>query len=66
MRTVYPNLHAAMSDRGVSVSDIAKLIDKSEEIVNLKLIGVREWTLLEAVAICRYLQCPDLRNLFLR
>ena len=66
MRIVYPNLQEAMNDRGVSAKDLAALIDHSEEIVQLKLQGVREWTLVEAIMICRYLQCPDLRKLFLR
>ena len=66
MTTVYPNLQAAMSRRGVTIRDLAEIIDKSEEIVHLKLRGVREWTLPEALAICRYLNYPDFRKLFLR
>ena len=66
MRTVYPNLQAAMSDEGVSVHDLSELLGKSEEIVKLKLMGIRDWSLNEAVTICRYLLHPDLRVLFLR
>jgi hypothetical protein len=66
MKTVYPNLHQAMLDRGVTVNQIAEAISQSEEIVYLKLLGVREWNLLEAVTICRLLQYPDLKQLFLR
>lgn len=66
MRTVYPNLQAALVDRGVTVSDLSKIIARSEEIIQLKLLGVREWTLLEAVTICRHLAYPDFRKLFLR
>lgn len=66
MKIVYPNLQIAMVDGGVTVSELAKIIDKSEEIVQLKLSGVRGWTLLEAVTICRHLEHPDLRKLFLR
>lgn len=66
MTMLYPNLQKAMSDRGVTIPELARLIAKSEEIVYLKLQGIREWTLLEAVAICRYLQYPDLKTLFLR
>ena len=66
MRTVYPNLWATMEQRGTSIKNIADLIGVSEEIVHLKLRGVRDWTLSEALAICRYLHYPDFRNLFLR
>lgn len=66
MRVVYPNLLVAMDNGGVTVSDLARIVSKSEEIVNLKLMGVREWTLLEAVTICRFFSYPDLRKLFLR
>lgn len=66
MLIVYPNLQAEMVNRGVTVSDLAKIIARSEEIVQLKLSGVREWTLLEAVTICRHLMYPDFRKLFLR
>lgn len=66
MIVAYPNLQTAMDQRGVSVADLAKLIDRSEEIVHLKLRGVREWTLSEALAICRYFQYSDFRSLFLR
>lgn len=66
MDSLYPNLDAAMAARGVSVGKLAEIVGRSEEIVHLKLIGVRDWTLSEALAICRYLQYPDFRKLFLR
>lgn len=66
MYSLYPNLEAAMAKRGVSIGNLAELIGCSEEIVHLKMRGVREWSLLDAVTICRYLQYPDLKTLFLR
>ena len=66
MRIVYPNLQAAMEQRGASIKNLADVIGLSEEIVHLKMRGVRDWTLSEALAICRYLHNPDFRNLFLR
>lgn len=66
MNSLYPYLDAAMVTRGVSIGDLAETIERSEEIVHLKLRGVCEWSLLEAVTICRYLQYPDLKKLFLR
>lgn len=66
MESSYTNLSIAMKEQNVSVGDLAKLIGKSEEIVHLKLRGVRDWTLLEAITISRYLQYPDFKKLFLR
>jgi hypothetical protein len=66
MNVVYPNLHKAMLERGVTVNQIAEAVSLSEDIVHLKLLGVREWSLLEAVTICRLLQYSDLKQLFLR
>jgi DNA-binding Xre family transcriptional regulator len=66
MNSLFPNLSAAMKRRGVSIKNLADVIGLSEEIVHLKMRGVREWTLLEALTICRYLEYPDFRGLFLR
>lgn len=66
MNIVYPNLQKAMIDKGVTVRELSKLVGECEEIVYLKLQGVREWNLLEAVTICRYFQHSDLKALFLR
>lgn len=66
MDSLYPNLRVAMEQQGVSIKMIADVIGRSEEIVHLKLRGVRDWTLKEALEICRYLQYPDLKTLFIR
>jgi DNA-binding Xre family transcriptional regulator len=66
MDSLFPTLQAAMKQRGASIKNLADVIGLSEEVVHLKMRGVREWTLLEALAICRYLHYPDFRSLFLR
>lgn len=66
MDSLYPNLCAAMEKRGVSIGNLAEIIGRSEEIVHLKLKGVLEWSLSEAVTICRYLQYHDIKQLFLQ
>ena len=66
MNSLFPNLVAAMEQRGVSVKAIANVIGRSEEVVHLKMLGVQDWMLSEALAICRYLQYPDFRKLFVR
>ena len=66
MKLKYPNLQKAMRERKVTVGDLSRVTGVSEEIIYLKLQGIREWSILEATAICRYLQYPDLKTLFLR
>ena len=66
MNSLFPNLQAAMKQREVSIKDLADVVGISEEIAQLKMSGVWEWKLTEALAICRYLHCYDFRNLFLR
>ena len=66
MNMKYPNLQKAMREQRVTVLDLSRLVGVSEEIIYLKLQGIREWSILEATAICRYLQYPDLKTLFLR
>lgn len=66
MNSLFPNLRAAMEQRGVSIKMLADEIGRSEEIVHLKMRGVRDWTLKEAIEICHYLQYPDVKTLFLR
>ena len=66
MDSLFPNLQAVMKQRGVSIKNLAEVIGHSEEIVHLKMRGVREWTLKEALEIARYLQYPDFKTLFLR
>lgn len=66
MDSLYPNLNTAMEAHGLSIGSLAKIIGRSEEIVRLKLEGVLEWTLTEAVEICRYLQYPDITQLFVQ
>ena len=66
MDSLYPILQAVMETKGVSIGTLAEIIGRSESIVQLKLSGVREWSLSEAVKICRYLQYHDIEQLFLR
>ena len=64
MHSLYPNLDAAMAARGVSIRNLAEIIGRSEDIVHLKLRVEQDWSLFEAVTICRYLQYPDIIKLF--
>lgn len=66
MNSLFPNLVAAMEQRGVSNKNLADAIGLSEDTVMFKMQGIMDWTLTEALALCNYLNYTDLRFLFLR
>lgn len=66
MNSLFPHLVAAMEQRGVSNKNLADAIGLSEDVVMFKMQGVLDWTLVEALAVCRYLHFTDLKLLFLR
>lgn len=66
MNSLFPNLLAVMEKNGITVENLAKAIGHSEDIVQLKMSGVLDWTLVEALTICQYLHFTDLKLLFLR
>jgi hypothetical protein len=54
-----------MDQQGVSTKALADAVGLSEKKINLKMEGVLDWALSEAIAVCRYLNYPDLKTLFL-
>ena len=66
MATLYPNLNEAMLSHGLTFDDLAAITGRSVEEVSRKMDGTHEWSIYDAVLICRYLRYPDLRSLFLR
>lgn len=66
MILAYPNLAKAMEEKRVSIRNLADLIETDEETICLKIKGTLEWSLSEAITICRYLEHPDINLLFLR
>lgn len=66
MDYLYPILQKTLETKGVSIESLAVIAGCGEKQVQLKLMGVLEWSLTEAVEICRYLQYPDIKTLFLR
>lgn len=66
MNSLFPNLLAVMEKNGITVENLAKALGHSENVVQLKLSGVLDWTLTEALMICSYLNHYDLKLLFLR
>lgn len=64
--TVYPTLAKEMEEHGLTTKDVADLIGDCVGSVCLKLQGVIEWTLSDAVRLCHHFDYPDIRKLFLR
>ena len=66
MPTLYPNLKSMMRETGLTQEDLATITGRSVEDVSRKMDGTLEWSIYDAVLICRYLRYPDLRLLFVR
>ena len=66
MATLYPNLKTTMIESGLTCDDLAEITGRSVEEVSLKMAGTLEWSIYDAVLICRFLRYSDLRTLFLR
>ena len=66
MNSLYPNLRRCLSERNISVENLAALTKLDVETVSLKLKGVLDWSLWEVVTLCCHLEEPDVNFLFLR
>lgn len=66
MPALYPNLKSMMDENGLTYDDLAVITGRSVEDVFHKMDGTLEWSIYDAVLICRYLRYPDLRLLFVR
>lgn len=64
--TVYPTLTKEMEEHGLTTYEVADMIGDNVGSVSLKLQGVIEWTLREAIVLCHYFDYSDIRKLFLR
>lgn len=64
--TVYPTLVKEMEEHGLTADDIGDLIGDTGPAVKLRLQGVAEWTLTEAILLCHTFDYSDIRELFLR
>lgn len=66
MITVYPVLRQRMREHGVSDKELAAVAGISRIAYQLKMWGIKRWTLTEAVKICGFFRCPDAEHLFVR
>ena len=59
------NLRDLMSERGVSANELAKLINNSDDVLDLKLRGTLPWDLTDVVAIYCHFDAVDI-SMFLQ
>ena len=66
MITVYPVLRQRMKEQGVSGKELAAVAGITRIAFQLKMWGIKRWTLTEAVRICCFFRTPDAEHLFVR
>ena len=66
MITVYPNLRQRMMELGVTNRELAKELGISGISFQLKMWGIKGWTLTDAVRLCAFFRTPDVEHLFVR
>ena len=66
MITVYPVLRQHMREFGVTNRELAAVAEICLGDFFLKMWGIKQWGLTEAVRICCFFRCPDPEHLFVR
>lgn len=64
MITVYPVLRQRMRDCEVSHKALAAIADVDIISLHLKMIGIKQWKLSEALRICCFFRTHDVEHLF--
>lgn len=66
MKSLFPNLDEQMRLKGVSITELADLLQLSRSTIYQRLNGQSDWRLVEIVAICQFLEYSDALKLFLQ
>lgn len=66
MDFVYPNLYRELRKANISISDLARKLNISDDTAECKIRGEIPWLLPEAVGVCQLLNTSDVKFLFLR
>ena len=66
MIALYPVLRQYIKRTGVSWAELAAVTGTSFFIFHLKMLGIKRWTLTDAVKICGFFNCPNAERLFVR
>lgn len=66
MDSVFPNLDIELRKRNMNYRELARVAEVSELQMYRRLRGQTKWQLLEAMKVCRFLECYDINTLFAR
>ena len=66
MITLYPVLRQRIRETGVSWIELSAIAGTGLFMFHLKMLGIKGWTLTEAVRICAFFRSPDAERLFVR
>ena len=66
MITVYPVIRQRMKDFEVTNRELAAILGISLIAFQLKMWGIKRWTLTDAVRLCGFFDTPDAERLFVR
>ena len=66
MITVYPVLRQRMKEHGVSAKELSAATGIPKVAFYLKMMGIMQWKLTDAVNICCFFSIPDTEHLFVR
>ena len=66
MVTLYPILRQHMAHHNLSWSDLAAISGTNKFAFHMKMWGIMQWKLTEALKICCFFSCPDAEHLFVR
>lgn len=66
MITLYPSLRQQMELHGVSAAELAAVAGVNVFVFYLKMYGIKQWTLAEALKISCFFRTPDIEQVFVR
>lgn len=66
MITVYPVIRQRMKDFDVTNRELAAILGMNLIEFQLKMWGIKRWTLTDAVGLCGFFNTPNAEHLFVR
>lgn len=66
MVTVYPVIRQRMEDFEVTSKELARILGINWIAFQLKMWGIKRWTLTDVVRLCGFFNTPDAEHLFVR
>ncbi len=66
MVTIFPVLRQRIRENGVTIKELSAVLGTKKFVLQLKLLGIKRWTLTDAVVICGFFNYPNPEHLFLR